>query len=164
MPKTHRTTIWLQVLVMFPSRLRALLSNWRASRALYSASSDRKSAGASVALPGPNPPKGNRKLVRYVRMSALILSKDQWFWQNLIILMCDTKFLTGNEKIYDLFIKKPCFEILSGFFHFWPFQVSKKFIVPSLEMKTFFLWIGRMGHEKILLFVLISNMYTQKKF
>jgi hypothetical protein len=38
--------------------------------------------------------------------------------------MCDIKFWKDNENLRYVF-KKPFFEILSGFFHFWPFKVSK---------------------------------------
>ncbi len=43
--------------------------------------------------------------------------------------MCDLKVWKENENLRYVY-KKPFFEILSGFFHFWPFQFSEKFIVP----------------------------------
>ncbi len=70
-------------------------------------------------------------------LRAMLLIRDQWFWQNFIISMCDIKFWKGNENLRSVY-KKPFFEIFSGFFHFWPFQFSKKFIVPSKRWKLFF--------------------------
>jgi hypothetical protein len=61
--------------------------------------------------------------------------------------MCDIKFWKGNENLRSVY-KKPFFEILSGFFHFWHFSALKKVHCPFQEMKTFFLWICRMGHKK----------------
>ncbi len=64
--------------------------------------------------------------------------RDQWFWQNFINSMCGIKFFKGDENLRSVY-KKQIFEILTGLFHFWPYQLSKKFIVPSKRWKLFFL-------------------------
>ncbi len=94
-----------------------------------------------------------------VSLFYLLFIRDQWFLQNFINSMCDIKFWKGNENLRSVY-KKWFFEILSGFFHFWPFSALKIVHCSFQEMKTFFLWIGRMGHQKIRLFILISKMCT----
>jgi hypothetical protein len=49
--------------------------------------------------------------------------------------MCDIKFWKGNENLRSV-NKKPFFEILSRFFHFWPLQFSKK--LSLLRVENFF--------------------------
>jgi hypothetical protein len=73
--------------------------------------------------------------------------RDQWCWQNFIMLMWDIKFWKGNENLRSVY-KKPFFEILSGFFYFWPYQFSKKFIVPSKWWKLFFFELVKWGIKK----------------
>ncbi len=60
------------------------------------------------------------------------------FWPNFIISMCGIKFWKDNKNLRSVY-NKPFFEILSGFFHFWPFKKSssKRFIVPSKRWKLF---------------------------
>ncbi len=78
--------------------------------------------------------------------------RDQWLGQNFIISMCGIKFWKGNENLGSVY-NKPFFEILSGSFHFWPFQFSKKVIVPSVRWKLFPL--NKLnGASKIRLFLL----------
>ncbi len=84
--------------------------------------------------------KANNLFMRvncFIYFKGKLRSRDQWFWQNFIILMCGIKFWKGNENLISVY-KKTFFEILSGFLHFWPFQLSKKFIVPSKRWKLFF--------------------------
>ncbi len=74
--------------------------------------------------------------------------------------------------ILDLFIKNRFskFWAVSSIFDLYSSQISSSSI---LRDKNFFLWLGRMGYQKIRLFILISKMYgtydlskkcTQKKF
>jgi hypothetical protein len=51
--------------------------------------------------------------------------------------MCGIKFWKGNKNLRSVY-KKPFFEILSSFFHFWSFKYPKRFIVSSKWWKFFF--------------------------
>ena len=64
-------------------------------------------------------------------------SRDQWFWQNFINLMCNIKFWKGNANLRSVY-KKPFLEIFSGFFHFWPFFSSQKSSLSLLRDENFF--------------------------
>jgi hypothetical protein len=79
------------------------------------------------------------------------------FDKNFMILMCGIKFWKENKYIWSIH-KNLFFEILSGFLNFWPVKFPKSSIVPSRKCKHF-LWIGRMGYQKVRLFILISKIY-----
>jgi hypothetical protein len=80
-----------------------------------------------------------------VLFRLILCIKDQWIRQSFIISMCDIKFWKGFENLRPIY-KKPFFEILSGFLHF-AFPISIHFLY--YEVKTFFIWISRMGYQKI---------------
>ncbi len=63
------------------------------------------------------PPPGSATIYLrpYLRCGVTILCiRDQWFLQNFINSMCDTKFWMDIENLKSVY-KKPFFEILSGF-------------------------------------------------
>ncbi len=65
-----------------------------------------------------------------------VCNRDQWFWQNFIISMCGIKFWKGNKNLRSVY-KILFFEILSGFFHFWPFKFFKKIHGPFWDENFF---------------------------
>ncbi len=89
----------------------------------------------------------------YVFTHIWYLEKEPKWALPKIYARCDEIMRRDEIRWFD--------EILSGFFHFWPFSALKKVHWPSYEMKTFFLWLGRMGYQKIRLFILISKMYIR---
>ncbi len=102
------------------------------------------------------------------RQLEYMVSGDQWFWPNLLLLfidsrpnlifsMCGIKFWKGYEHLRPVY-DKPFFEVLSGFLHFWPKNSQKVFIIPSQKWKLFILQIWRMEYQKIRLFLLILKL------
>ncbi len=71
------------------------------------------------------------KLRSIAELKALVLYKEL-----KKIIMAQNQNERTEENIRSIY-KKQFFEIMSGFFHFLPFQFSKKFTVPK-KWKLFF--------------------------
>jgi hypothetical protein len=70
------------------------------------------------------------------------------------------KNLKGDEIQRSVYKKKrfPKYWVVASILNF---LVHKKYLHtdPNMRWKPFFLWLGRMGYQKIGLFILISKMY-----
>ena len=70
-------------------------------------------------------------------MSSKVYSRDQWFWQNFINLMCDIKFWKGNVNLRYIY-KKTVFRNFERFLPFLTFFSSQKSSLSLLKDENFF--------------------------
>ncbi len=83
-----------------------------------------------------------------------LAGRNQWFWRPDVW----HKNFEGRWYSKNLFIKNrfPKYWVVAPF---WTIKFTESAHWSYYEMKTFFLWLGRMGYQKILFFILISKMY-----